>query len=129
MFYSQRLFLLFVTLAKKTGITFANKIIHFLFKFKVVRSFGTTEEKIKGSIKNFYKTGTSIKGNKKNLIKGIIYNIINLTLLYLVPFIVFKSLKVNISVFNSIVATSFVMLVSNFIPIPGATGGIEYSFM
>ena len=88
------------------------------------------KEKIKESIKNFYKTGTSIKGNKKNLIKGIIYNIINLTLLYLVPFVVFKALGVkNINAISSIVATSFVMLISNFIPIPGATGGIEYSFM
>lgn len=122
--------LLFVVLAKKAGISIANKIVHFIFKFKVIRKFGTTEEKIKESIKNFYKTGASIKGNKKNLIKGIIYNIINLTLLYLVPFVVFKALGVkNINVISSIVATSFVMLISNFIPVPGATGGIEYSFM
>ena len=105
-------------------------MVHVIFKFKVIRKFGTTEEKIKESIKNFYKTGASIKGNKKNLIKGIIYNIINLTLLYLVPFVVFKALGVkNINAISSIVATSFVMLISNFIPVPGATGGIEYSFM
>ena len=122
--------LLFVVLAKKAGISIANKIVHVIFKFKVIRKFGTTEEKIKESIKNFYKTGASIKGNKKNLIKGIIYNIINLTLLYLVPFVVFKALGVkNINAISSIVATSFVMLISNFIPVPGATGGIEYSFM
>ena len=45
------------------------------------------------------------------------------------PFVVFKALGVkNINVISSIVATSFVMLISNFIPVPGATGGIEYSF-
>ena len=46
------------------------------------------------------------------------------------PFVVFKALGVkNINAISSTVATSFVMLISNFIPIPGATGGIEYSFM
>ena len=36
---------------------------------------------------------------------------------------------VNIGILQTVVCTALVMLVANFIPIPGATGGIEYGFM
>ena len=35
----------------------------------------------------------------------------------------------KITILNSIVVTSFVMLIGNFVPIPGATGGIEFGFV
>ena len=50
--------------------------------------------------------------------------------MYLIPFIIFRSLGFDgISITESIIATSFVMLIGNIIPIPGATGGIEYGFV
>ena len=57
-------------------------------------------------------------------------NIIAFILMYSIPCIVFISLgNHSVSVQNSIILTAFVMLIGNFIPIPGATGGLEYSFM
>ena len=51
-------------------------------------------------------------------------------LLYLIPFIIFKSIGYDsVTPFASVVVTAFIMLIGNFIPIPGATGGIEYSFI
>ena len=124
------LIILIVAFAKKTGLKLSNKIIHFVFKFKVIRKFGTSEEKIKEGLKHFYETGSEIKKDKVVLIKGVIYNIIHLFSLYLIPFIIFRSLGFDgISITESIIATSFVMLIGNIIPIPGATGGIEYGFM
>lgn len=124
------LMILVVAFAKKTGLKLANKIIHFLFKFKIVKKFGTSEDRIKESLKHFYKTGSEIKKDRWLIIKGIIYNVIHLLLLYIIPFIIFKSLGVDdMFIIQSIIATSFVMLIGNIIPIPGATGGIEYGFM
>ena len=55
---------------------------------------------------------------------------IYLTLLYIVPIFIFESLKnVDITFMQAFTASSFVMILGNIIPIPGATGGIEYSFM
>lgn len=122
--------LLIITSAKKTGLNLTSKITHFLFKFRVVRKFGTSEEKIKQSLSHFYETGNELRKNKRSILKAILYNIIHLILLYLIPFIIFKSLGLNdITVVGSLVLITFVMLISNFIPIPGATGGIEYSFL
>ncbi len=122
--------LLTFSLAKKTGFKLANKLIEILFKLKIVKKLNITEDKINESLKYFYKTGTELKKNKLELFKGIIYNIIHLVLLYLIPLFIFKSMGSNeVSVLGSVVAVAFVMLIGNFIPIPGATGGIEYSFL
>ncbi len=122
--------ILIVAFAKKTGFKIANKIICFAFKFKIIRKFGTSEERVKEGLKHFYKTGSEIKKDKGSIIKGIIFNVIHLSFLYVIPFIIFKSIGINgISIVESVIATSFVMLIGNIIPIPGATGGIEYGFM
>lgn len=48
----------------------------------------------------------------------------------MIPYIIFKSLNTNtFDIMRSIMLTSFVMLMGNFVPIPGATGGIEYGFI
>ena len=122
--------LLTICFAKTTGTKMANKIIHFLFKFRITKKFGTTEHNVKKSVENFYKIGSEIKQDKKSMIKAIFYNLVHLILLYLIPFVIFKSFYVHsVSVLKSMVAISFVMLIGNFIPIPGATGGIEYGFL
>ena len=122
--------LIIVTSAKQTGFKLLNKFIDFLFKFKFMKKFDNKKEEMKKSLKHFYDTGRKIKKNKFNLLIGILCNIINLSLLYIVPLFIFMSLKSNdINVIESFVSTAFVMLIGNIIPIPGATGGIEYSFM
>lgn len=123
-------FLLIISLAKKMGLKLSNKLVHFFFKFNFVKKTGFTEERISQSLKHFYTTGRELEKNKISIIKGILYNIIYLVLLYLVPFVIFNALGFSdVSILGSIVAVSFVMLIGNFIPIPGATGGIEYSFL
>ncbi len=122
--------ILIVAFAKNTGLKIANKIIHFIFKFRIVKKFGTSEDRLKTSLNHFYETGSEIGKDRWLIIRGVVYNIIHLLLLYLIPFIVFKALGLaDISITESIIATSFVMLIGNIIPIPGATGGIEYGFM
>ena len=59
----------------------------------------------------------------------MVFHAVHLITLYAVPVLVFKSIGVEIGVLESIVSTALVMLVANFIPIPGATGGVEYGFM
>ena len=36
---------------------------------------------------------------------------------------------VEVSIFKVIVAIAYVMVIGSFVPIPGGTGGIEYSFI
>ena len=121
--------LIFVITSKKTGTKVINKILDFIFGFRFSKKFKINKEKINESLEHFYQTGKELRKNKTSLFIAIFYNMINLFILYVIPFLIFKSLKVNnITFLSSVVATSFVMLIGNFIPIPGATGGIEYGF-
>lgn len=121
--------LIFIAVAKKTGYKIMNNIIEFIFKLKITKRFTNKKEKLQEGLKNFYKTSKEISKNKTNLVKGIILNILHLSSLYIVPVLVFKSIGVNISILESFTSVAFIMIVGNFIPIPGATGGAEYSFM
>lgn len=128
--FSVLLFLFLLSSAKKSGIKISYKIIDFIFKFKIVNKFNFNKEKLKDSINHFYNTSKTLRENKYKLCLATINNLIYLILLYIIPLFIFKALGYeNISILNSIVATSFVMLIGNFMPVPGATGGIEFGFV
>lgn len=121
--------LAFVITAKNTEIKLINKIINFIFKFKIVNKFKLDKEKLNDSLKNFYKSGKEIRKNKLKFFKATMYNCLNIVILYIIPWFVFAAFGIYIPLIKVLTATSFIMLIGNFIPIPGATGGIEFSFM
>lgn len=124
------IFLFLIMFAKTTGIKILNFILDFLLRFKIFRKIIKDKNKINDSIKQFYNTGIELRENKASFIKGLTYNVLYLLLLYSIPMLVFNSVGVrDINIIQTIIATSFIMLIGNFIPIPGATGGIEYGFM
>lgn len=124
------IFLMLITCAKKITLKIINKILDFFFRFNFTKRFKITKQKIIKGLDNFYDGGMELKKDRKNLIMAVITNLINLLLLYTVPFIIFRSMgSYEVSILSSIVCTSFVMLIGNFVPIPGATGGIEYGFI
>ena len=53
-----------------------------------------------------------------------------LFIFYAIPLVIFISLDPNsgLTVAQSITSSAFVLLVGNFVPIPGGSGGIEFSF-
>ena len=55
----------------------------------------------------------------------------SLMCLYLIPLFVFFALKEynKIDVIKSVVLSGYTFLIGSFVPIPGATGGLEYGFM
>ncbi len=124
------IFFLLFSFTKKLGYKLAYNIIHFLFKFKIIKKIFKDEEQINVRIKAFCKTGLELRKSKTRMIKCIIINIFYIVLTYLIPFIMFYALGVtDISFMQSFISTSFVILISNFIPTPGATGGVEYAFI
>ncbi len=122
--------MLLIICSKKSGIRILNKLLNHIFKFKLLRKKQNYKEKIKSSINSFYENGKNVTENKFKMCKAIFFNLVHLTLLYIIPSLVFLALgNNNVNFINSIISTAFVMLISNFIPVPGATGGIEYSFI
>lgn len=124
------LFLLLITSAKKVSLKIINSILDFFFKFRFTNKLKITKKSLMEGLDHFYSSALELKKNWKTLIIAIVTNVINLVLLYMVPFIIFKSMTVgSVTILSSVVLTAFVMLIGNFIPIPGATGGIEYGFI
>lgn len=105
-------------------------IITILSKLKIIKNKQEIIKNLNNYIETFHKGALILLKNKKNFIKTIIYNLIGLILIYMVPVLILYGLGNynTLSQYNSIVASAHVMLIGAFIPIPGATGGLEYAF-
>lgn len=103
------------------------KLIKFVGSIKFLNISEEKQEKLKEEINIFYDGARDLRNKSKLFFKSVIYNFFGLILLYLIPFIIIGSK--NITVIKSIATSSLVMLFGNFIPIPGATGGLEYCFI
>ncbi len=116
--------LLFFSFGKKPVTKLTNKFI----KCNFFKQKPEKLEKLNNSLNNFYSSGSELRNNKLLFIKCIILNVIYLIILYLIPYFIFKSFDLNISILDSITITTLIMLIGNFIPLPGGIGGIEYGF-
>ncbi len=117
--------LLFFSFGKKPVTKLINKIM----KCNFLKQKTEVLEKINGSLNNFYSSGSELKNSKLLFIRCIVLNLIYLIILYLIPSFIFKSFNIDVSVLDSITITTLVMLIGNFMPLPGGIGGIEYGFM
>lgn len=123
------LFLFMIIRMRKTTLSLINKLLLILNKIRK-KNTDQLKKRIEKGLDNFYNCYEELRKNKKQFIITVLTNVINLTLLYMIPYIIFKSLNTNtFDIMRSIMLTSFVMLMGNFVPIPGATGGIEYGFI
>lgn len=107
-------------------------IIELLSKFKIIRNKNKKEiiiQNISVEIENFYKSFQFLKSNTIVIIHTSIVVILQLTFFYLIPYFICLALNAsNINIVNIISAGAFVLMVSSFIPLPGASGGAEGSF-
>ena len=123
--------LVFVSRSKKSSNFLCMKIIKLLHKIKLIRNINKAEKKAENTIEKFYESSLTLRGNKKVIIKGVLYNLLAFTCLYIVPLFVFYALGNygNINAIEVLVSSAYVMLIGAFVPIPGGSGGIEYAFI
>lgn len=121
--------LFMITLSKNMDKKIINFIIMILSKIKVVKDLEKTKSKINDYLSDFNKGATILLKNKIKFINMIILELVSLICLYLVPFSLFNGINININPFFVIITMSYVMLIGSFVPIPGGTGGLEYSFV
>ena len=116
--------LLLVSTSKKASEIIKKIIINFckLFKIKI------NEKNLDKKFEDYYEGFKHISNNKLICI-GILLNIIGLSCLYITPLFVAKAMGVtNLTGIETITASAYVYLIGAFVPIPGASGGIEYGF-
>lgn len=90
------------------------------------KAIDNLDEKLEG----FSKGVAELSHNKKLLVKVVVANIVRMLLYFSIPMICAWALKIKCADWLTMVAlASFVSNVNAFIPIPGASGGTESTFI
>lgn len=120
-----------VAFSKKLNKVIISFGIKVLTKLRIVKD---KEKKLKEwdeYINKFNKCANVLLKDKKIFIINILCNFLALCSLYLIPLFILYSMG-NFNAFSagvSIVTCAYIMIIGSFVPIPGATGGIEFGFV
>jgi hypothetical protein len=121
--------LFWITLSKKTDQKVLNFLIHILSKLKIIKNEEKTKLKLHNYLSEFNDGSKKLLENKAKFFLMILLEFISLISLYLVPFALLKGINVDINPLQTVITMSYVMLIGSFIPLPGGSGGLEYSFV
>lgn len=106
-----------------------------LFSINVFSKIGLIKEKqkvldnVNNGIKKFKSQINEVRNNIMLILRCSFLNILKIFGMGVVAYFSFKSIGVDISIFISIILVLFVYNMSSFIPVPGASGGVEYGFV
>ena len=120
-----------VAFSKKMNKKLINLGIIILTKLRIIKDKKETLDKWDENINRFHYSAKLLLDDKKIFFTNILYNLVALCCLYLIPlFVLYAMGKFNS--FNAgvaIVTSAYIMIIGSFVPIPGATGGLEYGFI
>ena len=88
------------------------------------------EKEVNKKFEDYYNGFQELKGRKDLTIIGIILNIASLLCLYSIPLFILYSMGdfSSLNIIDTLTASAYVYVIGAFVPIPGASGGIEYGF-
>lgn len=110
-------------------IKISSMLIRFAGKIKILRNVEEKEEKIIEEVKNFHKQFQYLFKHKALLFKVLLLTILQLTFYFLIGFVIYKSFYLHeADVLTIVAAQTFILLVTSFVPIPGAFGAAEGGF-
>lgn len=118
--------LLLISSSKAVTKKISEVVIKILRVFKIKHN----EKEICKKFDDYYEGFKELKGRKYLTITGVSLNIASLLCLYIVPLFVLYSMGnfYSLTVVDTITAAAYVYVIGAFVPIPGASGGIEYGF-
>ena len=118
--------LFLISSSKKITKSFSNFCIKIGKKLKLK----ITEKEIDKKFDDFYNRSQELKGRRDITIIGITLNIVSLLCLYSIPLFILYSMGdfSSLNIADTLTASAYVYIIGAFVPIPGASGGIEYGF-
>ncbi|KRL05300.1 lysylphosphatidylglycerol synthase transmembrane domain-containing protein [Liquorilactobacillus hordei] len=112
---------------------FTKKLVKLLFK--PVKWFSNSERYMKWEvaidekIDNFYEESIRLKGNWKLLLKISLLTLVQLSFYYVIPYFILLALNVSHAQLLLVITLHIlIVMVISLFPIPGGSGGAEYSF-
>lgn len=121
-------------------VSFSNRFNHFLVrkgisilsKLHIVKDKEKSLNKWNERVEDFYEGTEYLKKNPFLCFRTFIYNLMYLLLMYVMPFFVILALNNGpldgVTPMKTIISSAYVLIMGSFVPIPGASGGIEYGY-
>ncbi len=109
-----------------------NKLINKLIdKNKFIKNKEEKKLNLSKHFKEYYEGFCLLKNNKKMFTKCFLLEILSLIILFIIPQSIFNALNINhdLNLLITSIISTYIFIVGSYIPIPGGTGGIEYSFL
>ncbi|MBE6157601.1 MAG: flippase-like domain-containing protein [Firmicutes bacterium] len=123
--------LFIITFSRRLTKKISKFIINLLVKIKIVKNKEETVEKWNEKLEEFHNSAKELRKRKKLFVGGVVLNMLSLACLYIIPLFIVYSLKdySSMNAADSLVASAYVLIIGAFVPIPGASGGIEFGFL
>ncbi|MBW9172391.1 lysylphosphatidylglycerol synthase transmembrane domain-containing protein [Clostridium estertheticum] len=102
----------------------------FLCRIKLLKNWQKSVNKIEKGLDDFHDNSILIAKNYKTVLRIVIINTAQLTVFYIIPYIIFRAFNLEYaSLFNMLAAQTLVMLIVSITPLPGGAGGAEGGFV
>ncbi len=124
------LFLFLVAASKKFTRTVVMSVLKIGTKLHLIKDLEKQKEKWDERLDDFHKYTKELKDQKSLFVVGVLANFVSLFCFYAIPLFILYSLHdfTSMHLFETLTASAYVLIMGAFIPIPGASGGIEYGF-
>lgn len=114
---------------RKLTFKLINWIFNLLVKIKLIKNPEEKIQKTKENLEHFHECNKSLYKNKNLFIQTILLTIIQLTLIFLIPYTIYRGFNFfGANAFDMVTGQSFVVMVSSFMPLPGGSGAAEGCF-
>jgi uncharacterized protein (TIRG00374 family) len=122
--------LLVVSFNQKVTSKLLSWIVKLLSKLHLVKNHDKTLQSWQVQLDSFHESNQQLYKNKKLLAKTYILTFLQLTALFVVSYCIYRAFNLHkASPFSMVFSQAFVTMVSSLIPLPGAAGASEASFL
>ena len=122
--------LIFIGFAKGTAKKITESVIRFLAKLHLVKQPDKKIEAAFQELEQFHGGFALIRHNIYTILNMFWLSVVQLTVFFLVPYFLCLAFgKSGVSPLQVIAAQAFVSMITAFVPLPGAAGGAEISFV
>jgi glycosyltransferase 2 family protein len=105
-----------------------NVLMTFLAKFIGTKRVASWQKNVMAKIDSFYQESQKLKKEKKKLLLCCGLTILQLLCFYSIPFMILVALNISADWINVTQMNIMITMLMAVVPIPGASGGAEYSF-
>lgn len=123
--------LFLITISKKITKKIVYVFIKILVFFKIIKNEEEKRKNWDARLTEFHTTAKTLRKRKKLFFGGVILNLLSLSCVYVIPLVIVYGLNdfTSLNIPDTLTSSAYVLIMGSFVPIPGASGGIEYGFL